>query len=523
VYQVQATLVRLRSVALPQVLVAGPGLLALGICAYRLTLPHTFAGVHGADDGVYLGAALRLAHGVVPYRDFAFVQPPGIAWLMAPLGIFGDSRDAMAAARIVTALVAGLNASLAAFVLRDRGRVAMLAAGLVLAAFPLAVSADHTLTLEPYLVLFCLLGTVTMFSAGELANSRRILWAGALFGLAGAVKAWAIFPAVAALCICVPLWRSAVRPFVSGLVLGFGLPSLPFLVLAPRNAVHDVVVAQLNRSTSGQGFQSVGERLELILGVGTPASAEANTRLAWSVALVLGGLVVEVYLVSAVKSRLEWFVLGATALVFAYMLFVVKDFYDYYSYLTAAFGALLLGVCAAELADGIRGASRLIGDSAGRIAAGAVPAGVIVAATLMLLSGTHYARVFLRGAYDPATTIDSHVSKGSCVVFDQVGTLIDSNRFFSSRPGCPALVDAFGLWLTDNHGIPPPAQPTSEKFVAKWRSWLERADYAVFAVPHTNYVPWTTDLTAWFESNYRLVASAPQVYVYRHVAQARSR
>jgi hypothetical protein len=168
-----------------------PGLDALGISAYQLTLPNPLWGVHGADDGVYLAPALPLVRGAVPYRDYAFVHPPGIAWLMTPLAVFGDTRYAIAAARIVTAIVAGVNASLAAYALRANGRVAMLTAGLALAVFPLAVSADHTLTLDPYLVLFCLLGTVTMFGRGELASPRRILLAGALFGFAGAVKAWA--------------------------------------------------------------------------------------------------------------------------------------------------------------------------------------------------------------------------------------------------------------------------------------------------------------------------------------------
>src|SRR6478735_7565455 len=87
-----------------------PGLVALAICVYQLSRPHAFWGVHGADDGLYLGAALRLAHGALPYRDFAFVHPPGMAVLMGPLGIFRDTRDAMAGARVVTAFVTGLNA-----------------------------------------------------------------------------------------------------------------------------------------------------------------------------------------------------------------------------------------------------------------------------------------------------------------------------------------------------------------------------------------------------------------------------
>jgi uncharacterized membrane protein HdeD (DUF308 family) len=482
--------------------------------------------VHGADDGVYLGAALRLANGALPYRDFAFVHPPGIPVLAAPLGILGDTRDAMAAARIVTAIVASLNAALAAYALRDRGRVAMLVAGLTVAVFPLAVSADHTLTLEPYLVLFCLLGTVTMFSGGKLATPRRILLAGTLFGFAGAVKVWAVFPVVAALCVCVPLWRSALRPFGSGLAIGFGVLSLPFLLLAPGAFVHDVVVAQVSRSSSEQGFRSIGERLELILGVGTPASAQANTHLAWGVALILGGAIAEVYLVAARKSRFEWFVLAATALIVAYMLFVLDEFYDYYAYFTVAFGALLLGACSARLVEGIRRVTEPSGGIAARRFAAAAFALfavlIVLAAVAGVRSGTSYARFFLSRAYDPQETVAAQIPAGACVVFDQAGAVIDSNRFTATRPGCPALVDPFGLWLTDNDGMPPPASPISETFVAKWRSWLNHADYAVLAIPRSDYLPWTADLTAWFESDYRLVASGPQVYVYKHVGQVPS-
>jgi hypothetical protein len=514
---------RLAELPLTPLLVAAPGLLALGICTYQLSLPHAFLGVHGADDGVYLGPALRLVHGAFPYRDYAFVHPPGIALLMAPLGILGDGPDAMAAGRIVTALVAGLNASLAAVAVRSFGRVAMLVAGLGLAVFPLAVSADHTLTLDPYLVLFCLLGTIAMFRDGELANPRRIMLAGALFGFAGAVKAWAFFPAIAALCTCVPLWRSAVRPFLSGVLLGFGAPSLPFFLVAPGAFVHDVVVAQLNRHSTGQGFASVSERLVVMLGLSTPSGVSTKTDLAEILALVVVAFVIAVYfLLRRRYVRLEWFILAASAMVVLAMLFLVKEFYEFYSYFVVAFGAMLLGVCFGRLADGMRwAAERTVGRRAGALAIAesiALPALVVVGAVLVLPSATSYARSFLSSAYDPQATIAAHVPKGACVVFDEAGNLIDSGRFFSSEPGCPALVDAFGLWLTDNDGIGPNAQvPHSEHFVAKWRSWLERADYAVLAAPQSNYVPWTTDLISWFNSNYRLVASRPKAYVYQHI------
>ena len=66
-----------------------PGLVALGVCAYQLSLPNVLFGYHYStgnpyDDGVYLGAALHLVNGVLPYRDFVLLHPPGITLLMTP-------------------------------------------------------------------------------------------------------------------------------------------------------------------------------------------------------------------------------------------------------------------------------------------------------------------------------------------------------------------------------------------------------------------------------------------------------
>jgi hypothetical protein len=36
------------------------------------------------DISVYLGTAVRLVHGALPYRDFVLVQPPGSTLLLSP-------------------------------------------------------------------------------------------------------------------------------------------------------------------------------------------------------------------------------------------------------------------------------------------------------------------------------------------------------------------------------------------------------------------------------------------------------
>jgi hypothetical protein len=500
-----------------------PGLVALGLCCYQLAQPDALYGLQGSDDGIWLAPAIRLVHGALPFRDYAWVHPPGIALLMALVGLLGDPREALVAARVLTALVVGLNASLAAIAVRSRGPVAMLAGGFGLAIFPQTVSVGHTVSLDVYLVVFCLLGAIVMFRGGSLASPRRLGLAGALFGLAIAMKAWGVFPAIAGLLICLPLWRSAVLPFASGLALGFGLPSLPFFIAAPSAFVHDVVFSQLIRSTTGQGFTSFGERLQLLLGF-APSQDPTDTYVALAIAGVLAILIAATYAFTARSSkRLDWFVLGAAALVAWVMLFVVKEVYSYYAYFVVSFGVLLLAICISRVVDGLRWAGERIGGSArraGKIAGTVgVPAVIVIAAVLLLPGDITYANTFVSGAYDPEPTVASQVPAGACVVFDEAGILIDSNRFPSSKAGCPDIADAFGLWLTDNNGIPPPGQP-SDTFVAEWQSWLEQADYVVLSVPRSDYLPWTPSLTSWFNANYSLVASQPHVYVYRRTAQA---
>ena len=61
--------------------------LAVALRLFTLTRPGYLTGITEYDDGVYLGASLRLVEGAVPYKDFAFVQPPGILLLMSPVAL----------------------------------------------------------------------------------------------------------------------------------------------------------------------------------------------------------------------------------------------------------------------------------------------------------------------------------------------------------------------------------------------------------------------------------------------------
>src|SRR6202012_2554787 len=70
----------------PRLSPAGLVMLA-AIRLYLLTRPGYLTGITEYDDGVYLGGAIALISGTVPYHGFAFVQPPGILLLIAPVAL----------------------------------------------------------------------------------------------------------------------------------------------------------------------------------------------------------------------------------------------------------------------------------------------------------------------------------------------------------------------------------------------------------------------------------------------------
>jgi tetratricopeptide (TPR) repeat protein len=484
---------------------------------------HGFTGV-GYDDGVYLGAATRLVHGVLPYRDFDFLHPPGITILMAPDALLGrliGTRDAMALARCLTALVTGLNAALAALAMRDRGKVAMAVAGGSLALFPLAVAADQSLLLEPYLVCFCLLGVIALFSHGDLASSRRVLLAGIAFGFATCIKVWGVLPVIVVLMFCIPRWRRGMRPFLAGLVLGLVVPSLFFVIAAPHAFFHDVVAAQLHRGTSGQDALSIAQRLVQISGLTGLPGINATTGLAVGLFIALAVLVGTVYLTMwRRRSKYDWFLL-VTAVVVLVGMFTSAEFYDHYAYFPAAFLALVLGVCASQVNSWIRQVGRLRLFAGKRILIRAAPllvvAALIVITALLVQQDSTYASNYLSASADPSAALESQIPEGACVVFDYAIFAIEANRFNPAGPGCPAVVDPFGMWLTRNNGQPPPASPPfPAAFTKSWRSWFDSSDYVVLSVPYSDYIPWTPALAQYFSKSFLLRSSQPRTFVYSH-------
>ena len=210
---------------------------------YQLTRPGYLLGVTEYDDGVQFGDAVRLVSGVIPYRDFVVMQPPGSFLLMAPVALLAKVTGTawgLAIARLLTAAADTACVAVLGLLVRHRGPVAAGIACGVYAVYPDALVAAHTFLLEPWLNLFCLIWALLVFDGDQLTQGRRLAWGGAAFGLAGAVKLWARVP-LAVIGLLVARRPRRLGLLAAGAVAGLGAPVLPFLALAPAGLTKDVV------------------------------------------------------------------------------------------------------------------------------------------------------------------------------------------------------------------------------------------------------------------------------------------
>ena len=230
---------------LPAVIIVAT-LLAVALRLYDLSRPGYMFGISEYDDGTDFGSAIRLVGGAIPYRDFIMVQPPGITLIMYPIALITKSfgtDSGMAVARVVTALAGAAAVPLAGLLTRHRGLFAVLVSCGVLAIYPDSILAARTVLLEPWLVLFCLLGALAVFDGDQITGSRRrIFLGGLLFGFAGAVKVWAILPVIVILVLTARRRRQALA-YAAGVIAGFCVPVLPFALSAPTTFYRSVIIA----------------------------------------------------------------------------------------------------------------------------------------------------------------------------------------------------------------------------------------------------------------------------------------
>lgn len=500
--------VRLRPA--PSWLALLPALAAFLIDLLPLWKTGNWSGVFSFDDGVYVSSAVELVHGVVPYKDFVFVQPPGITLLLSPAAevikaVGVSTARVVTVARILTAVVTAAGAGLGSYAIRHRGALGMLVAGIALACYPLAYTADSATFLEPYLNLFVLLGVVALFKAGKLScGGWRPYVGGAMFGLALGFKLWAVIPMAVAFVACARVdWRGSLR-LVAGFLAGAALIFGPFLVMSPGALVREVVFAQADR-VQLTSFKVIADRFGAIFGpsyLRLPLAVVVPALIAWAALVVTAHRRRQ----KADPGRLfDRFLLAVTVPVLV-LLFAAAPFYSHYSFIVAPWVSMLLGsVVARALAPGPASRSSSMARGGWLVVQG-VTIALCVALAVPLTARELQVSVDKRLSvgYETQIAVLSEAPEGSCVVTDEVAVALSANRLSTGADGCPVLVDSDGIRL-NNIAADGTSRSAEMALAAKWRGWFSHADYVYLSPLFRRRIPWPPTLSHWFHKHFKLI------------------
>jgi alpha-1,2-mannosyltransferase len=539
---------RLRSMSPAGLAILAATALALALRVFLVTRPGFLtSGTVEYDDGVYLGAALRLLHGALPYKDYAFVQPPGIVVIALPGAVVGSLTSqaaGLAAARVLSLLASTACVPLAGRLLRHRGALACAVTAGLLAVYPADVLSGRTLLLEPWMNLACLLAASAAFREGRLASPRWLAWAGVAFGCGVAIKFWAAVPAAVLLAACLivrpPAQTSRARragALVGGAVGGFAVLAGPFALADPAGFVRETLLDQVSRvgsytplslrlahltglidvlgrdgkvaapgTTTHSLFAMGAEASTHTVAVGWPAYAAAAAGIALIAAGYLRGL--------RQRTTLEWFALATAVLATAAILGYPAFFYHYPDF-PAPWLAIAAGAAACSLACLAQGAhppaeqppvppEGTRARAARRVMAAAV-------AVVILAIAAIEARELAPAHVPPSPPgVSALVPAGSCLVADQVSFAIAAGRFAPPGPGCPDLIDSLAATLALSGGVSPQGGAgQAPRVVAGWEAIFARARYVWLSGGAPARIPWTPALQSWFSGHFRLLAAFP--------------
>jgi hypothetical protein len=501
---------------------------SLGVGWYQLLGMREWHQYLEYDDGVWFGTAVRLAHGVLPYRSFVDDQPPGVPVLMLPFALWSRSvgtRTAFAVARLAVPVVGTVGVLALGWMVRHRNALTAAIACGAMAVYPVFLIDQRTIMLEPFCATLCLLGLAAVFDRDRLSRrTGRLAAAGACFGLAGSCKAFALLPfLVVAAAILVSSARARLVPFLAGTAASFAVVCGPFFALAPGAFLHDVVITQFTRT--GVSEPSMYDRLSSLVGsppstVPNGLSDHATRTLAVVIAVAICVLVVSSYTVGRAglrrprlppdgrgPARSRWFTsLDATAVLIVVVtgtaLVQPAAYYYHYAAFFGPFLALMLGLAAGRL---------------GRRA----PVVLAVGAAAVLMVGAVHAVQTVRaspGGLPNVALIDHLVPAGACVLGDDAPTLVLSDRFSSTIPSCTAVADAFGTTISSDGGYPASTpQGQSPKTVAIWLDALEHSDYVVLVLGYQERrIPWDAPaLRGYLNAHFQALTSSGDIILRR--------
>ena len=465
------------------------------------------ANFNGGDGGVYYAATYNLIHGVLPYRNFVFLQPPLILIILSPFALLGEVtsiRLGFETARLFVYLVELGNCFLMLWIIRWQNpiRVAIGLGILILSVDMLQTTA--TILLEPFLILCCLGGTALLFEQSEITKSlRRVLSSGIFFGLAGATKLWAIVPVLVLFIILLFKDRKNTFWFFLGVTASFALVILPFIFLCPSQLIHQVILTQAARtreppSTFGR----------LLTFVGFPGFSQvlypAFFTIVSSLLLIIGSiLTVHSQLLIRPRRRqpLETFALW-TVLLSASMLLLARPFFFHYPAFLTPFVSLLLAVQPYAYPSKTKSRTHI-----------SISTPVIIASTVSLMLATatldyYRAEDSPTGTYSlPVQYMDNIVRKG-CILAWPVSFALLTNQYTGYLPSCPHTVDWYGTerYYAPGKSVNSDSLIQNVSFQKVVLSWLEKSSTVMLGFSNLGI---GTNDTRYIDTHFRLLNKGP--------------
>jgi hypothetical protein len=413
-------------------------------------------GINAYDDGVHLSSAAAMVHGRAPYRDFLFLQAPGMLLAASPFALLAEwlgDPAALIAFRVAFELVGAANAVLVVVVLRRFGVAAAVTGGLFYAVFAPAVYDERTALLEP-LGTLAVLGSLALLPRALRPDRRVFFLVGALLGVACDFKIWYLVAAA----VIVAFSRGGRLPVLLGVLTSGAAVYLPFFVLAPQRMFSEVVIDQLGRPRNAGATPAI--RLESLLGVSGIHSRSPVAGASPSITLAVFAAIAAASVVLALRDRRAR-VFVAVAAADLLVALVAPSYFPHYAGLTAPLFALILGVAAGRVAG-------RVGSPRAQIA---VVAAAVIAVTA-LNAGHDLARVDVRPPGEALRTAATRIR--GCIVADDPTILLVMNVLTRDLDhGCPLRPDVSGYSYGPDAGRVPEARPANTVYQADTVRYLQ--------------------------------------------------
>jgi hypothetical protein len=97
------------------------------------------------------------------------------------------------------------------------------------------------------------------------------------------------------------------------------------------------------------------------------------------------------------------------------------------------------------------------------------------------------------------------------VLTDQVSVTLAANRFVSTVPDCPRMVDSLGTTLALSDGLKPQTGAAKVARVNEaWSRDFSKAQYVLLTATNTRRIAWSPQLEAYFASHFHVVYQSPR-------------